>query len=124
MLPIHFTVYVAEVGPNKAASANIETVFSGAGKFAEEAKTASEKLLSQMVRLHYNYKYPFLRPSNKEVVDKYNAKHHPNLAQLLEKPVASGSDQRLPPRFVPVVEMPPTQVPVPETDAVTGVTAS
>ena len=38
---------LAEVGPNKAASANVETVFSGAGQFAEEARTASAKLLRQ-----------------------------------------------------------------------------
>ena len=52
---------MAEVGCKKAAAANVESVFSGAGKFTQEAKSAGHMLLSRMVRLHYNWKYPFLR---------------------------------------------------------------
>ena len=59
----HYSVYVAEVGCKKAAAANVESVFSGAGKFTQEAKSAGHMLLSRMVRLHYNWKYPFLRPT-------------------------------------------------------------
>ena len=44
-LPIHFGVYVADVGCKKSASANVETVFSGAGKFTEEAPSAGADLL-------------------------------------------------------------------------------
>ena len=39
---------VAEVGPNKAASANVETVFSGAGKFSKDAEKSSAA-----VTVHY-----------------------------------------------------------------------
>ena len=39
-LPLHYSVYVAEVGCKKGAAANVESVFSGAGKFTEEAKSA------------------------------------------------------------------------------------
>ena len=37
-LPLHYSVYVAEVGCKKAAAANVESVFSGAGKFTEEGR--------------------------------------------------------------------------------------
>jgi hypothetical protein len=36
LLPLHYSVYVAEVGCKKSAAANVESVFSGAGKFTEE----------------------------------------------------------------------------------------
>ena len=35
-LPLHFAVYQAQVAPLKAAAANVESVFSGAGKFTDE----------------------------------------------------------------------------------------
>ena len=70
-LPIHFHAYVAEVACKKAAAANVETVFSGAGKFSEEAKSAGPELLSRITRLHYNWKYVFLRPMIKAVVARY-----------------------------------------------------
>ena len=41
VLPLHFGAYVAEVGCKKAAAANVETVFSGAGKFTDEVQAAS-----------------------------------------------------------------------------------
>ena len=37
---------MAEVGCKKAAAANEESVFSGAGKFTEEAKSAGEKIMA------------------------------------------------------------------------------
>ena len=79
-LPLHYSVYVAEVGCKKAAAANVESVFSGAGKFTEEAKSAGHMLLSRMVRLHYNWKYPFLQPSIKEIIERYNVKFRPTKA--------------------------------------------
>ena len=77
LLPLHYSVFITEVGPCKAGAANIETVFSGVGKFTEEARSSGPVLLRQMARLHYNWKYSFLRPTTKEVVERYNAKHHP-----------------------------------------------
>ena len=65
-------VFRAEVGPKKAAAANVESVFSGAGKFTDEAKSAGPKLISRMTKLHYDWKYKFLHPTNKQVVDRYN----------------------------------------------------
>lgn len=59
-LPLHFGVFLAEVGCKKAASSNCESVFSGAGKFTKEASSAGSKLLMQMCKLHYNWKYPYL----------------------------------------------------------------
>ena len=67
---------MAEVGCKKGATANVESVFSGAGKFTEEAKSAGHTLLSRTVRLHYNWKYPFLRPTSEEVVKRYLEKFH------------------------------------------------
>ena len=74
VLPLHFGVYVSEVGCKKAASANVETVFSGAGKFTEEAKSTGPTLLRRMVKLHYNWKYTFLRPSIEQVIRRYKEK--------------------------------------------------
>ena len=73
-LPLHFGVYVAEVGCKRIAAANVESVFSGAGKFTEEAKSAGSTLLERIVKLHYNWKYSFLRPTVAQVVERYNRK--------------------------------------------------
>ena len=63
------------MGPKKAAAANVETVFSGAGKFAEEADSTGDVLLRRMTRLHYNWNYDFLRPSIESVIKHYDKKH-------------------------------------------------
>ena len=76
---------VAEVGPNKAASANVETVFSGAGKFSKDAEKSSADLLRRVVRLHYAWKYSFLRAPVAEIVNRYNAKYHPALHAMLRR---------------------------------------
>ena len=76
MLPLHYAVYlVAEVGCKRSAAANVETVFSGAGKFMEEASSAGHVLLRRMIKLHYNWKYFFIRPTIEEVCARYLAKH-------------------------------------------------
>ena len=54
VLPLHYAVYLAEVGCKRAAAANVESVFSGAGKFTDEASSAGHVLLRRMVKLHYN----------------------------------------------------------------------
>ena len=81
---------VAEVGPNKAASANVETVFSGAGKFSKGAEKSSADLLRRVVRLHYAWKYSFLRAPVAEIVNRYNAKYHPALHCLHAAPTGRG----------------------------------
>ena len=45
---------LAQAGPKKAAAANVESVFSGAGKFTDEAKSAGPKLVSRVTKLHYD----------------------------------------------------------------------
>ena len=115
MLPIHYRTYLAEVACKKAAATNVETVFSGAGKFSAEvcrgnasggrvggrrggrcdqvvwrlsagthicgahgqAPSMGPLLLPRIVRLHYNWKYLFLRPTILEIIERYNAKFRP-----------------------------------------------
>lgn len=90
-LPLHFAVYLAEVGCKKAAAANVESVFSGAGKFTDEAKSAGHVLLSRIIRLHYNYKYPFLRPTLKQVKARYDAKFRPTVLQRAQAAAAAAA---------------------------------
>lgn len=94
----------SRAGPNKAASANIETVFSGAGRFSKEAESASPSLLRSMVRLHYAWKYPFLRPPNKEIVDRYNKKHHGALHAMLARQAEAGKSMGTPAAQAPEPE--------------------
>ena len=56
------------------AAANVETVFSGAGKFVEEAPSTGPAMLKIVVSLHYNWKYSFLHPTLNEVTERYNQK--------------------------------------------------
>ena len=42
-----------------------------------QAPAAGPTLLSRIVKLHYNWKYLFLRPTIKEIVDRYNTKFRP-----------------------------------------------
>ena len=89
VLPLHFHVYLAEVGCKKAAAAKVESVFSGAGKFTDEAKSAGPVLPKRMVRLHYNWKYAFLRPTVKEIIERYNKKFRPTVHAKLVASAAS-----------------------------------
>ena len=58
---------------------NVESVFSGAGKFTDEAKSAGHKLVSRITKLHYDWKYKFLHPTNQQVVERYNKKFRPSV---------------------------------------------
>lgn len=73
-LPLHYHAYLAEVACKKSASANVESVFSGAGQFMDEAGTSGPVLLQRIVKLHYNWKYKFVRPTIDEVIELYNKK--------------------------------------------------
>lgn len=55
----------------KVASANVETVFSGAGRISAKSRTLDAELLSDYAFLHYNYKYDWLRPTLDEIVAAY-----------------------------------------------------
>ena len=78
-LPMHYGVYLTQVGCIRSAAASVETVFSGAGKFMDEAPGTGAKLLRGIVRCHHLYKYKFIRPSIPAAVARYNQKHHPRL---------------------------------------------
>ena len=58
-------------GCAKVASANIETVFSGAGRISMKSRTLSPSLLSDYAFCHYNYKYDWLRPTVAEIIEAY-----------------------------------------------------
>ena len=70
-LPIHYALWVSEVGCAKVASANIETVFSGAGRISNKSRKLSPEILSNYAFCHYNYKYDWLRPSLDEIIKAY-----------------------------------------------------
>ena len=72
--PFRYTA-LAEVGCAKVASANVETVFSGAhggaGRISIKSGTLDPQILSDYAFLHYNYKYEWLRPTLDEIVAAY-----------------------------------------------------
>jgi hypothetical protein len=71
VIPVHYFLWMAEVGCAKVASANVETVFSGAGRLSMKSHCLGPQLLSDYAFLHYNYKYDWLRPTLEEIVDSY-----------------------------------------------------
>lgn len=71
-MPIHYAEFVGGVGTMKAASANVETVFSGAGSMMRTSGRLGPTLLSDYAFCHVNWQYDFLRPSKKEVTSMYS----------------------------------------------------
>ena len=71
VLPVHYALWLAEVGCAKVSSANVETVFSGAGRISAKSRTLDPQLLSDYAFLHYNYKYEWLRPTLEEIIAAY-----------------------------------------------------
>jgi hypothetical protein len=71
VIPVHYSLWMAEVGCAKVASANVETVFSGAGRISMKSHCLCPQILSDYAFLHYNYKYDWLRPTLEEIVDAY-----------------------------------------------------
>lgn len=70
----------------------MESVFSGAGKFTDEAGSAGHRLISRMVKIHYNWKYTFLQPTSKQIIDRYNQKFRPSVyAKMVAAAAASTS---------------------------------
>jgi hypothetical protein len=47
VLPLHYNVYLAKVGCKKREAANVESIFSGAGKFTNTASKDSAAQNSQ-----------------------------------------------------------------------------
>ena len=46
---------------------------------AEEAGSAGPVLIACMVKVHYNWKYIYLRPTVKQVIERYNKKFRPTM---------------------------------------------
>ena len=78
------------------AAANVESVFSGAGKFTLEAKATGAVYLRQIVKVHNNWKYPCLQPTEKAIIARYMLKHGnisaPSAAPPSTSPDPSSSD--------------------------------
>jgi hypothetical protein len=56
------------------------------GKFTDEASSAGHVLLRRMVKLHYNWKYKFVRPTVEEVCAPYKIKHAQGGARQVAAP--------------------------------------
>ena len=50
-----------------------------------QAPLASALLLSRIVKLHYNWKYPFLQPSITEIIERYNLSARPHQGRAAER---------------------------------------
>ena len=75
------------------ASANIETVFSGAGRISGKSRTLSPSLLSDYAFCHYNYKYDWLRPSLNEIIAAYEKLYGKKGRDSDEESDASSDDE-------------------------------
>lgn len=73
ILPIHYKVFITQVGCAKAASANVETVFSGVGGMLAKAASMGSDLVADYAICHHNFKYPWLCPDDADVVKAYTA---------------------------------------------------
>ena len=56
---------------HKGASANCETVFSGAGSMAKNAHTLGAGVFGANVFCHYNWKFMWLVPTDENIVVEY-----------------------------------------------------
>ncbi|KAK3244219.1 hypothetical protein CYMTET_46159 [Cymbomonas tetramitiformis] len=76
-LPVHAATFRAEVGCVKATSANVEQLFSNSGALLSDyhANKLGNKLMEAYMLIRGNWKYEFLRPSAKEIGDRYKAKY-------------------------------------------------
>ena len=74
-LPIHYQVYLGDCGSKRAASASVETVYSGATKLSNEADHLGDDVLAAYVFNHHNWQFEFLRPTIAEIVAEYLKVH-------------------------------------------------
>ena len=79
----------------RAASANIETVFSGAGRISNTSRKLSPEILSNYPFCHYNYKYDWLRPTLDEIIKAYKKPYRKGgkLAESEEESAELSSDE-------------------------------
>ena len=71
-LPLHYKTFVSEAGSMKAASANVETVFSGVGGMVAKASSLGADLVADYTICHHNWSYSFLEPSAEEIITAYS----------------------------------------------------
>ncbi|KAK3256724.1 hypothetical protein CYMTET_34160 [Cymbomonas tetramitiformis] len=76
-IPIHTACFRADCASKKAASANVESVFSAATALLADfhAGSLSARMLSAYMIIRTNWVYPFLRPSVESVAKKYLQLH-------------------------------------------------
>ena len=61
-----------------------------------QAPLAGPTLLSRLVKLHYNWKYLFLRPTIIEIIERYNLKFRRNQDHQLGGPLVLHSSTSAP----------------------------
>ena len=92
-IPTHYAMYLGDCASKKPASANVETVFSGAKKFSDDATTAHDDLLGGYVQNHINYTYEWLRPLVHDIVCAYMSIHGPEPDMGYESEGEVGGDE-------------------------------
>ena len=89
------TLTLGDCASKKAASANVETVFSGAKKLADSASTMDDDLLGAYVINHINWQYEWLRPTVHDIVCQYVAMHGADDDVSSDDEPAVGNDSQL-----------------------------
>ena len=108
---VRFGPYLADVACKKAASGNVESVFSGASQFTEEAPLTGARFLAYLIKLHYNWKYSFLHPTDEEIIERYDHKFRPT---VVAKRAAAAAKRPAAPDAAPPAAAP---APAPAADA-------
>ena len=66
-----------------------------------------------MIKLHYDWQYEYLRPSEKEIIDRYNAKWHGDLVPAAPAPAAAPAAATAPAPALVHQHLPPRRWPRP-----------
>lgn len=66
---------MGDCASKRAASASVETVYSGATKLADGSDALADVVLAAYIYSHYNFNYEFLQPRIKEIVAEYKKVH-------------------------------------------------
>ncbi|KAK3264233.1 hypothetical protein CYMTET_27015 [Cymbomonas tetramitiformis] len=94
LFPIHCTVFRSDCGPNKAASANVEQVFSGAGALLADFHRhgLSPKMLALYMFIRTNWQYEWMRPSVEDILQAYKFKYGDSVVEEPDSDSDSDSD--------------------------------
>ena len=98
-LPIHYLVYLGDCGSKRAASASVETIYSGATKLADGSDKLADDVLAAYIYCHYNMQFGFLAPTIDEIVAEYKKVHGsqpPEDSESEEEPAAEGESEEDP----------------------------